>query len=342
MIAEDGSWLQAVALSTQTDADWQGVMGLAFMPHCARIVHEGHLYLTRKSPAAAKTVRLKYALEIGAARHTVKLLDDTHKLYAGIVADFERIAEAHEATLPAWSNFVVVSRDGQVFTTSRVSDFQGAFTQKEIASRATGKGSRAYNLGYDMGAALPAITMALNIAWPADVSVPLPDGQAPQPHNVTAREYYARRFEPEFSDALIDVLTVIESSVNASLVLFAPSADSFVGPVFRARFVTTVHALRALTEILERHPELAGRNGIGGVQAVLDRPDSRYLISDAVRHLRNRCMHYGIPSHLTNLAPNAPAYGLVESTTGCTYSAVNKQILDTLDALSAALKDWAA
>lgn len=340
MIAEDGSWLQAVALSAQTDADWEGVMGLAIVPHCARIVHEGHLYLTHKSPAAAQKVRLTYAREIEAARHTVKLLDDTSKLYAGVIADFERIAEAHEAILPTWNDFVVVSRDGQVFTTSRVSDFQGAFTHKDIASRVTGKESRMYNLGYDMGAALPAITMALNIAWPAEVSVPLPEGQAPKPHDVTARKYYARRFEPEFSDALKDVLTVIESSVNASLLLFAPSADSFVGPVFRARFVTTVHALRALREILERHPGLAGRNGVGGVQAVLDMSDSRYLISDAVRYLRNRCMHYGIPSHLTNLAPNAPAYGLVEATTGDTYSEVNKKILDTLGALSAALRSW--
>lgn len=342
MIVDDGSWLQAFALSTQADADWQGAMGLAFVPHCARIVHEGYLYITRKAPAAAHSVRLNYAREIAAARHTVKLLDDNQKLYDGVVADFERIAQAHETALPSWSDFVVVSRDQQVFTTSRVSDFQGVFTQDEIASHATGEGSRTYDWGYDMGAALPSISMALGIAWPAEVTVPLPEGRAPRPRNVTAREYYARRFEPEFPDALKDILTVIESSVNTSLVLFDPSAYVFTGPVFRARFVTTVHALRALTEILERHPDLAGRRGAAAMQAVLDAPASRFLTSDAVRHLRNRCMHYGIPPHLTNLAPNAPAYGLVESTTDFTYNVVNTQILDTLGALSAALTAWNA
>ncbi|WP_086661552.1 hypothetical protein [Lentzea kentuckyensis] len=235
-----------------------------------------------------------------------------------------------------------MTRDGHVFTTSRVADFQGVFTEHEIASRATGQGSRTYDLGYDMGTALPSITMALGIGLPAEVAVPLPAGQVPRPRNTTARQYYAQRFEPEFPDALKDILTVIESSVNTSLVVFAPSADTFVGPVFRARFVTTVHALRALTEILQRYPALAGRRGIMGIQAVLDAADSRYLISDDVRGLRNRCMHYGIPSHLANLAPNAPAYGLVEATTISSYNTVNTHVTDTLDALSESFKAWSA
>jgi hypothetical protein len=51
-------------------------------------------------------------------------------------------------------------------------------------------------------------------------------------------------------------------------------------------------------------------------------------------------MHYGIPSHLTNLSPGWPAYGLVEATTDTTYQTVNSQMLNTLTALSVAFRNW--
>jgi len=91
MIADDASWAQALAMGSLQNGDWQAIIGLTFLPHCARIVHESYTYLTRKSPAAARTVQLQFGAEIEAARHTVKLLDDGKKLYDGVVADFERM-----------------------------------------------------------------------------------------------------------------------------------------------------------------------------------------------------------------------------------------------------------
>lgn len=170
--------------------------------------------------------------------------------------------------------------------------------------------------------------------------MPLPSGQAPQLQDRRAVSYYRERYEPEFPDALKDVLTVIESSVNTSLIVFAPSVEVFSGPVFRARLVSTIHALKALTEIVERYLGLADRPGIIAIQGVLNTPDARHLISPALGSLRNRCMHYGIPSHLTNLSPGWPAYGLVEATTDTTYETVNSQMLNTLTDLSVAFRNW--
>jgi hypothetical protein len=321
MIADDASWAQALAMGSLQNDDWQAIIGLTFLPHCARIVHESYTYLTHKYPAAARTVQLQFGAEIEAARHTVKLLDDKTKLYDGVVADFERIAGVHQSTFWSWKNLSIALRDGRVFTTSRVADFQGAVGPTGLVKRSSNEESHAYLLAYDMGQALPSIASALNIPWPAQIALPLPSGEAPQLQDRRAASYYQERYEPEFPDALKDVLAVIESSVNTSLIIFVPSAKVFADPVFRARLVSTIHALKALTEIVERYPELANRPGIIVIQSILNTPDARHLISPALGSLRNRCMHYGIPSHLTSLSPRSPAYGLVEATTDTTTRA---------------------
>lgn len=340
MIADDASWAQALAMSSLQDDDWQAIIGLTFLPHCARIVHESYTYLTRKYPAAARTVQLQFGADIEAARHTVKLLDDKEKLYDGVVADFERIGGVHKSAFWSWKDLSIASRDGRVFTTSRVAHFQGAVGSTELVKRSSKEESHAYRMAHDMGKALPSIASGLNIPWPAQVTLPLPSGPAPQLQNRRASSYYQERYEPEFPDALKDVLTVIESSVNTSLLVFAPSVEVFSGPVFRARLVSTIHALKALTEIGKRCAGLADRSGMIAIQGVLNTPDARHLISPALGSLRNRCMHYGIPSNLTSLSPGSPAYGLVEATTDTTYETVNSQMLNTLTDLSAALRNW--
>jgi len=209
-----------------------------------------------------------------------------------------------------------------------------------LVKRSSKEESYTYRMAYDMGQALPSIACGLNIPWPTQVVLPLPSGQAPQLQDSRAASYYQERYEPEFPDALKDVLTVIESSVNTSLFIFAPSVELFAGPVFRAQLVSTIHALKALTEIMERYPGLADRPGMTAIQGVLNSHDARHLIRPALGSLRNRCMHYGIPSYLTNLSLGRPAYGLVEATTNTTYETVNSQMLNTLTDLSVALRSW--
>lgn len=152
MIADDASWAQALAMGSLQNDDWQAIIGLTFLPHCARIVHESHTYLNRKSPAAARTVQLQFGAEIEAARHTVKLLDDDRKLYDGVVADFERIAGVHQSTFWSWKNLSIASRDGHVFTTSRVADFQGAVGPTGLVERSSKEESHPYRMGVRHGA----------------------------------------------------------------------------------------------------------------------------------------------------------------------------------------------
>ncbi|MBB5808934.1 hypothetical protein F4560_008702 [Saccharothrix ecbatanensis] len=342
MISDDVDWLHALAAAGTRDEAWQAVLGLTALPHIARVVHESHLHLSRKHPASANSVRLRFGAEIAAARHTVKLLDDTGKLYDGVVADFTRIAEAHRATLGRFNDLAVMSRDGRLFTTSRVSDYNGALGDTPQRGQA-GPHSHAYRLGLDMGESLPLILLHLGVLIPMEpVDVPLPDGEAPTERSMQAATFYRHSYEPEFPEALKDVLCVIESTVNTSLFIFSAYTQYFPGPVFRARLISTVHALRALAEIVERFPALAARPGMTAVQTLLNTPAAQYLISDAIRPLRNRCMHYGVPSHLTIQDTKSPDYGLVQATTDVTYESVVGNIDGTLNRLSEVLLDWRA
>jgi hypothetical protein len=98
MLRDDVNWIVSLGEASQTSRHWQSIVGLVLTPHMARIVYEGMDLLGRRRPAQATAVKLEFGPQLEAARHTVKLLDDTQKLYEGVVQDFERIDDEHSET----------------------------------------------------------------------------------------------------------------------------------------------------------------------------------------------------------------------------------------------------
>jgi hypothetical protein len=336
MLRDDINWIASLGKASQTNAQWQGIIGLALTPHMARIVHEGMDLLRRRRPTQVRAVTLKFAPEIETARHTVKLLDDTQKLYDGVIQDFERIDGEHSTAWASGRNFGMGVRDGRVFSTSRSSEFQqsGRLAERTIVPNEYSNG-----FGYDIGQAAAIIVRQFGHA-PQFTPLPVDQwGEAPREVTLDRADYYATRFEPEFPAALKDILCVIEGSINSCLHAFKPVEGPFTNPVFRVQFVTVSHALNALDEVRNKYPQVAETPGMARISSIIDSPEAVNLRS--LRKLRNRCMHYLIPPTLTGLGEHLPMYGLVESTSpGRSYEIVNAELQLVLAALSEALCNW--
>lgn len=336
MLRDDVNWIASLGETSQTNAQWQGITGLVLTPHMARIVHEGMDLLRRQRPAQVRAVTLKFGPQIEAARHTVKLLDDTKKLYDGVIQDFERIDGEHSNAWAFGRNYAIGVRDGRIFSTSRSSEFQQS---GRLAERTIVPNEYSNRFGYDIG---QAATLIVRQFGHAPQFTPLPAdqwGEAPSEVTLDRAGYYETRFEPEFPAALKDVLCVIEGSVNSCLHVFKPVEGPFTNPVFRVQLVTVSHALSALDEVRNKYPQLAETPGMTSISMVIDSPEAVNLRS--LRKLRNRCMHYLIPPTLTGLGERLPMYGLVESTSpGFTYEIVNAELQLVLAALSDAMYSW--
>jgi hypothetical protein len=302
----------------------------------ARIVYEGMDLLGRRRPAQTTAVKLEFGPQLEAARHTVKLLDDTQKLYEGVVQDFERIDDEHSETWALGRNYAIGIRDGRIFSTTRSSQFQqsGRFTVRTATAD-----DYSNKFGYDIGKAAALIVRQFGYA-PQFTPLPVKQwGPPPAPKDLDRAAYYETRFEPEFPLALKDILCVIEGSVNSCLHVFKPVEGPFVGPVFRVSFVTASHALSSLDEVRSKYPNIADSQGMSRVSTVLDSAEAVRIRS--LRKLRNRCMHYLIPPALTGLSEHLPMYGLVEATSpGLTYEIVLADLQHVLSSLSDVLYNW--
>ncbi|WP_133162849.1 hypothetical protein [Arthrobacter glacialis] len=302
----------------------------------ARIVHEGMDMLSRKRVVPAKAIKLKFGAEIEGARHTVKLLDDNQKLYDGVFQDFERIDQEHSRAQAIGRHFELEARDGRVFTTTRSAQFQHA--SQFGADHST---SKEHATGFGTGVGEAAAVILLGFGHEPEYSVlPVNEwGAPPTSMSIDRTTYFKNRFEHEFPLALKDILCFIEGSVNSCLYVFKPVEGPFSNPVFRVQFVTASHALSSLDEVRRKYPHLANNASMRGIGDALDSPESTRIGS--LRPLRNRCMHYSIPGHLTGLGQSLPMYGLIESTSpGHSYASVNADLQVVLAALSDALCEW--
>jgi hypothetical protein len=336
MLRDDVNWIASLGEASRSNSDWQGIVGLVLTPHMARIVYEGMDLLRRRRPAQVTAVKLEFERELEAARHTVKLLDDTQKLYEGVIQDFEPIDDEHSEAWAPGLNYALGIRDGRIFSNSRAAQFQrsGRFTaQAAIGDDYSNK------FGYDIGRAVALILRQFGYA-PQFTPLPIERwGIPPVPRNVDRTSYYEGRFEPEFPPALKDILCVIEGSINSCLHVFRPVQGPFGGPVFRVSYVTASHGLSSLKEVHGKYPHLAGTEGMSEVSAVLSSPEAVRILS--LRKLRNRCMHYLIPPTLTGLSEQLPMYGLVEATSpGLTYEMVLADLIHVLSSLSDVLYNW--
>lgn len=337
MFQDDCAWVHSTVSSAKTDGAWESAFGLVLLPHMARIVHEGAGLVARHRPAQAKSIQLRFRGEIEAARHAVKLLDDNKRTAEEIIADFDKINAEHADALAGSLDLAVVSTGGQLLTTSRVASFHYA-ARLAVLRASVGQRNYSYELAHDLGSAMATILKQFGRAVPPPLPIALPAGSPAEHEDGDRDDYLAGRFASGLTGSEKELLTTVEGTVNTALLAFEPAVDLFPGPVFRGRVVVLTHALTALEAILalpvfEDDPE----SGAAIANIIRSNEASNFL---TYRTLRNRCMHYGIPSSIEVLDPSAPDYGLCAATTGRTFHEVNFEVTHLLTTISKELREW--
>ena len=337
MIQDDVSWLQSVLISSEVAHDWQGVLGLGLAPHSARIVHESLQLLRRKNKVGVKQVELEYPREVAAARHAIKLLDDTAKSYEDVLSDFEQMDTDTGGSPIDPRAFAIATRDHRIYSTTRVAAFYGIST---AGTRPRGENSREYKVAFDMGRAASRVLRAFNMKLPDATAIPM-NGTAPTAQGRNRVDYLNGRFEPNFPTPLKDLLTVVESSVNVANDLLEPCTEAFTSSLFRIRMVVVTHAINTLREVIRRHEDITTHPPVSAIASIVNSEDAARI--GELRALRNRCMHYGIPGNLNGLSTKLPVYGLVEATSpGTSFDEVDAALRRLLTRISDGMRDWSA
>jgi hypothetical protein len=337
MVRDDVSWVVSLVTAANESA-WDFAVGLSVIPQVARVLHEGLAQLQRRRPEAVPELTRGWDPDIATARHTVKLLDDTKKTIDSVLEEFASIGAAQSAAFSSRGDFAFVESDGRALATSRLASYQGIASLDDRGMPQ--EGTRSYNVGQTMGGRIVALQRAFGKGDPVVRRVSLPFLPTPRPVELTAEVFDAISFDASLPMSAKDVVMIVECAVNAALHVFAPTDATHPATLFRVRFVAVTHAVSALRQIVEQFPENRSASARRRLEAILDSPSARRLV--ALRPLRNRSMHYGIPATMQGLTASLPAYGLVEATTQneVTHAEINSEMVSVLESLSDALRDW--
>jgi hypothetical protein len=294
----------------------------------ARVTFEAFEYVVRRRPAVGIALKANMSAEIEAARHAIKLVDDSTRSVDDVLSTFREIEELHAQRFPLGKDVALSLWKGAPVYTSRSAEYQ------EIASI---RAQRPYDTSFEMGRSLGAILQSgLGVAIPSWTKLQLPTGELKQ---VDARStvFYSEVYSPSLTTAEKDLLLTLEANINAASLFREFAGDMFVGPVFRTQLLAFVHAVTALESVALRHSD-DSCTVPSTVSGVLADDDSSWLLGQ--RALRNRAMHYGIPPTLNGVSNAAPMYGIVEATTGRTYAEVNDKLLSAASRLTERLGEW--
>lgn len=333
MLQEDVAWVSALVLSTIEDKASSSMMGLLVLPHMSRVAHEGSQLLAQLRPAEARAFQRRFPDEMAAARHTVKLFDDTEKGLAGVVKDFERIEGEHERMFAPERSLSIATHEGRLCASSRITSYHvtAALDDRGVRDRTR---SKTYQYSVDVGVTLRELLRFFGKAVPSPRLHAVPPNAAPRLRDTDRSVYLRTRFASTLPFAVKDALLLVESAVNSALDLFAYSEDAYVMPLFRTRMLAAAHACSALQVVRDTYEASSP-----GVDALLTDAATARLLSR--RGLRNQCMHYGIPPSLTGLDASKTGLGLVEAIDRSdTFDAVAREVNDVLQRLSDVLAEW--
>lgn len=327
MFADDVDWVYSIATAAQ-ESEAGPALGVAHLSTFARVTYEGLELLRRQRPTDAIAIELKHRQTVAAARHSVKLLDDTAKTLPSALEELEGIQADHQDHFKN-SLLSVITFNGRLISSSRVSSYQTTWPLAETVTVA-GKAAPHYDLTYEMGATVARIAAIFGHV-PQSTELPAIRSMRPKLDDVESFHFAAMHYGEGLSVAEADLLSLVEAAINSALFSLEPAAGAFPNSVFRARFVALTHACNTIVQLLERRSS-ALKNGKQLAQLV-ESQQTEMLMS--LRTLRNRCMHYGAPTALSGLSYEAPGYGLVESTSpGYGFVQVERALVATLNQAS--------
>jgi len=325
MIAEDCWWGVDVGLSSPaTPGLDRSTIGFTLLPHWSRIVYESHRYLSMHDPNSAQTLTLQYGPQIEAARHSVKLFDDTHRGFEGLVSWFDHdLAEAHKAAFidqvrPRWArrfakDLGLIFLDGHLVTTTHLATFQSGADLALVGDPAA-MSQALDRAAFEIGQVLRAITdglYGLNDALP-DPTLDLTKIGNFSTRDCRSDDYLSRRFDPILPSGVKNALTAIETMTNTVDLIAEKTVPGHEATVFRMRLIVVMHSLSALKEIQAQFHAGSKSTGMANVDSLLKDPVAVLLASQGARRLRNIAMHYGIDDTTPGLNPQLAMFGLVE------------------------------
>jgi hypothetical protein len=328
MIRDDVDWLYSMARSVSR-SEWEGPFGIALAPQMARVVHESFDYVMRRRPAVAKPLERQLVHEIAAARHTIKLVDDSQRSVEEVLEAFSGIADKHSAYFKGGFDLAIFTWKGQPIVTSRSAEYQTLARVDADSPHGT-----SVVMGQSM---VRVLEQGLGMTVPPWKRMMLPHINELAQVDEDAKTFYPSVYSSSLSAPEKDLLLTAESSLNALALVDVMAAQTFAGPVFRAQLLALVHAVSSITAIVSRHSEGSTRVPQDVRQALADE-GLVWLVGQ--RSLRNRAMHYGIPSTFTGIASDLPMYGIVESICDEPFSVVKARLSKALALVAEALAGW--
>lgn len=351
MLAQDARWVGDAWLSSREVSGW---LSLMFMGHGARIVSEGFLAMRSGDPAVgvpdiADGLTARHGDVVRRARHAGKLLDDTKKSFEDMEQELARFYVAHHAEFTGSVRWFVRwlkvddlgmcrGPNGLILFSTIAGQFRLGLPSEVRLNEA---GPIMFEVARELGLALSLLACADGQAFEIEASIDYGSLGTLVDDDRRAVEYLEERYDPAFTLETKLLLLMVEGEIGMTHVVLPATEILHEEAVFRARMVSTYHAVRALDELLGRHPD-AESNGARAVRELLADADVRdWLGSPGIRKVRNRCMHYEIRDKSLVLDPSVPMFGIVEALNpGLSLEDVDRQTSEISRRLVEVLHDW--
>jgi hypothetical protein len=349
-LAEDARWAMDTVLSGNEVPEFAPCVGLLLSHHFVRIAYEGAIAIRSGNahvgiPDLAALLSDTFAQITARARHLTKMLDNTKKSYAEILAEFAAQWEEHRNAFTGNAVWLVrwLETDlGLYFV-------DGALVGATVPI--------AYRLGLDpaqpdsmWGADLAAITQEWGRALVALSAATLDFKEPAAALDLTgirvtrrarrADRYLAGRFDPQLPIELKLLILMIEGDLNTARLILPHTASGHQSAEFRARTVTCYHCLSALKRISEQYLDLHTK-GLSGLRAILGGAAAQRLLSPTGEKIRNRSVHYEMkdPAIIPDLG--RPMSGLVEAICSAwSWESFDQDVREVTERLAELIAGW--
>lgn len=351
MVAQDARWATDVMLSAQHRPSLSPYAGLLLGHHFVRIAYEGGLTLRSQDPVVgipdlASLLQDTFGPITARVRHTTKLLDDTKKTFDSVVNEFDEIVVKSRSRF--MGKALRIARWLETDLGLYVSDSRPVGATVPIAYRlgirmsaeGTIAGDDLRVVSEEWGQTLAVLNAAALDGTQQRATLDLGQVSEIRGHDRRSDRYLRGRFEPEFSVGLKMLLLAVECDVNTLRTVVPHTSQGHEESVFRLHIVTLFHALSTLRHIEARYADLRS-TGTRALSQLLEDNSARWLLSKQGQAVRNRCMHYPIPSTGLTLDPERPMFGIVEAVTaGRSMADIAEAWGACLLQLSQLLDDW--
>jgi hypothetical protein len=290
-----------------------------------------------------------HAAVLARARHSTKLFDDTKKGYETILSDVAEYHDAHRARFTGQAAPPVrwletdlgVTTLGEHLVGTTITSHIHMGQPPTLPTDQDDMRTALTSASVEQGGAL-AVLLGLGGQFEPRPTLDLSPLRELGTKNRDTDRYLAVRYHEDFPTALKLVLLGIEADLGTCHHILPVLEPGHEDSVFRARVATVFHALNALREIAQRHPDENGSAHPVLADIVNDATVARLNTPEA-RSVRNRCVHYEIRGSVAKqLRPGRPMHGIVEAITRRSVEAFSDDVITATRVATSNLRTWTA